>query len=100
HLFANKPMHHRGAGMRDGNGVMFISNVGEICPSGFLPLVAGNAKTDDPLEVYRNSEMFTSLRATSSFKGRCGDCEFHDICGGSRSRSYAAYGDPLAEDPL
>jgi radical SAM protein with 4Fe4S-binding SPASM domain len=100
HLFANKKAHHRGAGMRDGNGVMFISHDGDIYPSGFLPLLAGNVKEDDPLDVYRNSPLFRSLRATETFKGRCGDCEFRAICGGSRSRSYSANGDPLAEDPL
>jgi MoaA/NifB/PqqE/SkfB family radical SAM enzyme len=29
---------HTGAGIRDGNGVMFIGHDGEITPSGFLPL--------------------------------------------------------------
>ena len=89
-----------GAGMRDGNGIMFISYRGDIMPSGFLPLSAGSVRESDPLTIYRESKLFTSLRDTSSFGGRCGACDLKDLCGGSRGRAYAATGNPLAEDPL
>jgi MoaA/NifB/PqqE/SkfB family radical SAM enzyme len=89
-----------GAGMRDGNGIMFISHLGEIMPSGFLPLSAGNVRTRDPLTIYRESPLFTRLRDTASFGGRCGACDVKDLCGGSRGRAFAATGDPMAEDPL
>lgn len=89
----------RGFGIRDGNGIMFISHSGEVYPSGFLPLVAGNVRTAHIVQIYRESEIFKQIRRTSSFKGRCGLCEFKEICGGSRARAYAAYGDYLAEDP-
>ncbi len=89
----------RGFGIRDGNGIMFISHTGEVYPSGFLPLVAGNVRAADIVRIYRESEMFRKIRQTSRFKGRCGICEFREICGGSRARAYATYGDCLAEDP-
>jgi radical SAM protein with 4Fe4S-binding SPASM domain len=89
-----------GRGVRDGNGVMFISHDGEILPSGFLPLSAGNVRTDDPLTVYRTSPVFQTLRAVDDFTGRCGVCEFRSACGGSRARAFAASGDPFDEDPL
>jgi len=90
----------RGLGMRDGNGVMFISHTGDVQPSGFLPLTAGNARREHPLRIYRESPLFQALRQTDRFAGRCGCCEFRDICGGSRARAYAATGDPLGSDPL
>jgi MoaA/NifB/PqqE/SkfB family radical SAM enzyme len=90
----------RGLGIRDGNGVMFISHTGEVQPSGFLPLTGGNARTENPLQIYRNSSLFQELRRTDRFGGRCGCCEFREVCGGSRARAYAATGDPLAADPL
>ncbi len=90
----------RGLGIRDGNGVMFISHTGDVQPSGFLPLVAGNVRAESPLQIYRNSPLFQSLRCTDGFKDRCGWCEFREICGGSRARAYAATGDPLGSDPL
>jgi radical SAM protein with 4Fe4S-binding SPASM domain len=89
-----------GLGMRDGNGVMFISHTGEVQPSGFLPLTAGYARTENPLRIYRESPLFQDLRRTDLFTGRCGCCEFREICGGSRARAYAASGDPLGSDPL
>lgn len=90
----------RGSGVRDGNGVMFISHIGEIQPSGFLPLAAGNARADSVLRVYRQSPLFQELRQPDHFRGRCGRCEFRHVCGGSRARAYAATGDPLESDPL
>jgi radical SAM protein len=94
------PMIRRGLGIRDGNGVMFISHTGDVQPSGFLPLTAGNVRTENPLQIYRTSPLFTSLRRTDTFEGRCGACEFQEICGGSRARAYAATGSPLGSDPL
>ncbi len=89
-----------GAGIRDGNGIMFISHTGEVHPSGFLPLSARNVRTQDVVEIYRDSHLFRTLRRADLFAGRCGRCEFHWQCGGSRARAYAASGDPLGEDPL
>jgi MoaA/NifB/PqqE/SkfB family radical SAM enzyme len=94
------PSPRAGFGVRDGNGVMFISNTGEVSPSGFLPVAAGNVRNEDPVTIYRSSSLFTSLRDAQGFGGRCGACSFHAICGGSRARAWAATGDPLGEDPL
>jgi radical SAM protein len=83
----------------DGNGFVFVDHVGNICPSGFLPLPAGNVRTDRLVDVYREDPLFRALRDPSQLGGRCGVCEYRDRCGGSRARAYAATGDPLAEDP-
>lgn len=83
---------------RDGAGVIFIGYNGDIYPSGFLPLKLGNVKEDNIVEVYRNSELLQMIRA-GKLKGKCGVCAFNNICGGSRARAFAAYNDPLAEDP-
>ena len=90
----------RGFGIRDGNGIMFISHTGEVQPSGFLPLTAGNARTGSPLQIYRESPLFQSLRRPDEFAGRCGRCKFREVCGGSRARAYAATGNALGADPL
>jgi radical SAM protein len=87
-------------GMNDGSGFLFISARGEIQPSGFLPLTAGNVRSDSPVDVYRHHPIFTALRDPDRLGGRCGRCEFRGVCGGSRARAYAATGDSLAEDPL
>jgi MoaA/NifB/PqqE/SkfB family radical SAM enzyme len=100
HRVQQVPSARAGFGVRDGNGVMFVSHAGDVSPSGFLPLAAGNVRTEDPIAIYRSSPLFTSLRDATGFGGRCGACAFHAICGGSRARAWTATGDPLAEDPL
>jgi radical SAM protein with 4Fe4S-binding SPASM domain len=90
----------RGYGIRDGNGIMFVSNTGDICPAGFLPLAAGNVRKDHIVNIYRNSTLFRQLHDPSQFEGRCGACDHRTLCGGSRSRAYAATGNPLASDPI
>ncbi len=91
---------YRGFGIRDGHGIMFISNQGDICPAGFLPLAMGNVRHDQLLDVYRNAPMFKALHNPNLFKGKCGRCEYRALCGGSRARAFAATGDPLASDPF
>ena len=91
---------YRGFGIRDGNGIMFVSHTGDICPAGFLPLVVGNVRQDQVSEVYRNGPVFQSLHDPSQFEGRCGVCEYSALCGGSRARAYEATGSPLASDPF
>jgi len=100
HRLPQAPSPRAGFGVRDGNGVMFVSHTGDVSPSGFLPLAGGNVRTEDPVSIYRGSPLFTSLRDAAGFGGRCGACAFHAICGGSRARAWTATGDPLAEDPL
>ncbi len=90
----------RGFGIRDGNGIMFISHAGDVYPSGFLPLAAGNVRQQSPAAIYRHSVLFTRIRNTDGYAGKCGRCEFKRICGGSRARAFAATGDPLESDPL
>jgi len=89
----------RTAGVSDGKGFVFVSHQGEIYPSGFLPVSGGNVLRDSLTDVYRNSPLFKSLRDTGRREGKCGICEYQKICGGSRSRAYAATGNYLAEDP-
>jgi radical SAM protein with 4Fe4S-binding SPASM domain len=86
-------------GLNDGNGFVFISHTGEVFPSGFLPMPAGNIRQQELSGLYRESALFRSLRDTSNLEGKCGQCEFKEICGGSRARAYALTGNPNAEEP-
>ncbi len=88
-----------GQGVNDGKGFAFISRLGDVFPSGFLPLSAGNVREQPLTEIYRNAPLFRDLRDADKLKGRCGACEFRTVCGGSRARAWALTGDYLAEDP-
>ncbi len=84
----------------DGNGFVFIDHLGNICPSGFLPVECGNVRTSDLAAVYRDHEVFVRLRSSNALMGKCGKCRFRDMCGGSRARAYASTGAMMASDPL
>ena len=90
----------RSYGIRDGHGIVFVSNTGDICPAGFLPLPVGNIRQDNLVSMYRDSPLFRQLHDPTQFEDRCGVCDYRTLCGGSRARAYAATGNPLASDPL
>ncbi len=86
-------------GVNDGKGCCFISHIGEVYPSGFLPLVAGNVRERPLADIYRNSPLFRDLRDPDKLKGKCGRCPYRSLCGGSRARAYAVTGDYLEAEP-
>jgi len=85
--------------VNDGKGFVFISHIGNVYPSGFLPIHTGNIREKQLSEIYRNAPIFKALRDTGRLQGKCGACEYKEICGGSRARAYALTGDPLAQEP-
>lgn len=91
---------YQGFQIRDGHGIVFVSNLGDIYPSGFLPLRCGNVRKDSLVEIYRSSETFRALHNPDQFHDKCGECEYCYICGGSRARAFAHTGDALGSDPF
>lgn len=86
-------------GVNDGNGFLFISHLGQIMPSGFLPIDCGNVREQDVVEVYRRHPVFIDLRSYTKLKGKCGTCDYRDVCGGQRGRAYGVTGDYMETDP-
>ncbi len=86
-------------GINDGKGFVFISHRGEVYPSGFLPISGGNIRQESLTKIYRESPLFRALRDSKNLQGKCGACEFREVCGGSRARAYAVSGNPFAEEP-
>jgi radical SAM protein with 4Fe4S-binding SPASM domain len=86
-------------GVNDGKGVMFVGHTGTIYPSGFLPVVCGVYPFAHVVRVYQQSPIFRALRQPDSLEGKCGICEFRNICGGSRARAYALTGNLFAQEP-
>ena len=77
---------------------VFISSTGQVFPSMALQLSAGNVRDRKITDIYRNSVLFNSLRDPSQLKGKCGYCEFREMCGGSRARAWALAGDMFSEE--
>jgi radical SAM protein len=86
-------------GLNDGKGFVFISHTGEVYPSGFLPVPGGNVRRETLASIYRESPLFVDLRDADRLEGKCGACEFRQICGGSRARAYALTGNVFGEEP-
>lgn len=86
-------------GVNDGNGFIFISHIGDVLPSGLLPIKVGNVREKPLKEIYRESPVLKELRNPDLYKGKCGVCEYRFVCGGSRSRTYAVTGDYLESEP-
>ena len=74
--------------------------LGDIYPSGFLPLRCGNVRSDSLVDVYRNSHTFRALHSPTQFDGKCGNCEYTHICGGSRARAFAHTGNARGAEPF
>ncbi|MBU8768120.1 TIGR04053 family radical SAM/SPASM domain-containing protein [Cytobacillus oceanisediminis] len=87
-------------GVNDGNGFVFISHIGDVYPSGLLPVKAGDVREQPLAEIYRESPIFKDLRNPDKYKGKCGLCEFRYVCGGSRSRAFAMTGDYMESEPF
>ncbi|MCL5973276.1 MAG: TIGR04053 family radical SAM/SPASM domain-containing protein [Ferrimicrobium sp.] len=83
---------------RDGKGIIFVAHNGDVYPSGFLPLTLGSVRNASLVSIYQDDALLRDIRA-AQFTGSCGSCDYRDLCGGSRSRAFAAFGDPLASDP-
>ena len=83
-----------------GTGVCFISFEGEIYPCGYLPAIAGDLRVQPFSEIWNDSKVFADLRDTDKLEGKCGCCEFRNVCMGCRARAYAATGNYMASEPF
>ncbi len=83
-----------------GTAVCFISHQGEVYPCGYLPALAGDLRKQPFAEIWEKSVVFNQLRDANNLKGKCGCCEFRNICMGCRARAFAATGNYLDEEPF
>ena len=86
------------AATRDGKGILFVASNGDVYPAGFLPEPLGNVRVEPIARIYQDNALLRRIRS-ADFSGRCGRCEYADLCGGSRARAFAETADALAEDP-
>jgi AdoMet-dependent heme synthase len=97
--FATHGMDAVTRGCLAGSAVCFVSHKGEVYPCGYLPVVAGNVLKQPFSEIWNNSAVFEELRHTENLKGKCGCCEYRNVCEGCRARAFGECGDYLAEEP-
>ena len=83
-----------------GQLIALIDVDGNVLPCSYFPLAAGNLRQQSFQDVWENSKLFKDMRDFKGYKGRCGSCEYVNVCGGCRARAYAVSGDYLAEEPF
>ncbi|GAB4388080.1 MAG: radical SAM protein [Thermodesulfovibrionales bacterium] len=83
-----------------GQLICLIDVDGNVLPCSYFPKSAGNIREMPFKDIWENSELFRELRDFKSYKGRCGSCEYINVCGGCRARAYAVHGDYLEEEPF
>ncbi|MCX7988126.1 MAG: radical SAM protein [Thermodesulfovibrio sp.] len=82
-----------------GQLICLINVDGDVMPCSYFPISAGNIQKQSFKEIWENSKIFKDLRNFSIYKGRCGICEYVNVCGGCRARAYCLKNDYLEEDP-
>ena len=83
-----------------GQLISLIDVDGNVLPCSYFPMAAGNIREKSFKEIWEKSELFHDLRNFKAYKGRCGNCEYVNVCGGCRARAYAVTGDYMAEEPF
>ncbi len=83
-----------------GQLISLIDVDGNVLPCSYFPMAAGNIREKSFKEIWEQSKLFQDLRNFKAYKGRCGSCEYVNVCGGCRARAYAVTGDYMAEEPF
>lgn len=85
-----------------GNGFIFISHTGYLQPCGFLDVSSGNIRdfNYDFYETVENSSLFKNISKRETYLGKCGVCDYWDVCKGCRSRALAHYGNCMEDEPF
>ncbi len=93
------PISQERKGCLAGIHMCFVSHKGDVFPCGYLPLAAGNIKKTPLKTIWTESKLFEDFRNPELLEGRCGSCDFKNVCGGCRARAYFAYNNVLADEP-
>src|SRR5262249_21115003 len=97
--FAKHGMDAVTRGCLAGSSVCFVSHKGEVFPCCYLPVTAGNVLRQPFGEICQGSTVFEQLRDTGQLKGKCGICEYRNVCAGCRARAFGETSDYVAEEP-
>ncbi len=82
---------------------MSVAENGEVIPCSYNDAYrVGNVKDKSLGEIWegmQSSEFFSKVKDKANIKGKCGVCEYNDLCGGCRSAALFYTGDILGSDP-
>ncbi len=93
------PLNSMTRGCLAGTGFCFISHQGQVQGCGYLTPEAGNIRKESFQKIWAEAPLFRQLRDLSNIRGKCGVCEYKEVCGGCRARAYESTGDYLKAEP-
>ena len=94
-----RPLSTMTRGCLAGSSVCFVSHTGDVYPCGYLPVSAGNVRQQSFGDIWRDAEVFRTLRNPEAYDGKCGVCRYQGICSGCRARAFAETGNYMSEEP-
>ena len=65
-----------------------IYPTGDVTPCPYLPIKLGNVREMHFGTIWIQSPILNALRDPGNLKGKCGVCDYREICGGCRARAY------------
>jgi len=83
-----------------GLGVLFVSHQADVFPCGYLPVKCGNILETTLAQIWHGSKDLARMRDSSGLEGKCGICDYREVCGGCRARAYALTGNYMAQEPF
>ena len=92
--------HPQSKGCLAGLGVLFVNHRGDVYPCGYLPVNCGNILDTRLIEIWDSSEDLARMRDVSALEGKCGLCEYKQVCGGCRARAFGMTGNYMGEEPF
>lgn len=102
HSGGPKPPGHgeHSRGCLAGLGVLFVNHRGDVYPCGYLPVHCGNIRESRLVHIWEENEDLARMRDAGLLEGKCGRCDYAQVCGGCRGRAFAATGNYMAEEPF
>ncbi|RRJ85040.1 radical SAM/SPASM domain-containing protein [Aestuariirhabdus litorea] len=95
----NRISGNEGDGCIAGSGYCRITPQGGVTPCPYIADEVGNIREQGFLELWDQAPVFEALRHPR-LEGKCGQCEYQQLCGGCRARPLAAGDGLMGEDPL
>ncbi len=71
---------------------------GTVTPCPYMDLSVGNVRASTMGEIWNGSRVLRAMRDMTRLTGKCGRCEYRDVCGGCRAHSYSMAGQEVTDD--
>lgn len=97
-LLKNKNINELWGGCSAGCNFLYVNLDLDVLSCPVIMEPCGNLKKESLEEIWNNSKQLEEFRTRNNLEGKCGNCNFKNICGGCRAYALATTGSVLGED--